>query len=101
MAYDATRGVSVLFGGRNATAYLSDTWEWDGVDWREVATSVAPPGRWQSRMTFDTTRNRVVLFGGMGDLPFGDTWEVDGTRRYTRCGFRRAAGCNNQRLRDW
>ena len=30
MAFDAGRGVVVLFGGRDGSLELSDTWEWDG-----------------------------------------------------------------------
>ena len=34
IAYDAGRGVVVLFGGYDGT-YLNDTWEWNGSAWRE------------------------------------------------------------------
>ena len=36
MAYDAARGVTVLFGGDPEEAdgrLLGDTWEWDGSRW--------------------------------------------------------------------
>ena len=32
MTYDSARGKVVVFGGRNASLYFSDTWEYDGVD---------------------------------------------------------------------
>jgi hypothetical protein len=32
MAYDSTRGVTVLFGGDNKTTLLYDTWGWNGIE---------------------------------------------------------------------
>ncbi|HEY1089265.1 MAG TPA: kelch repeat-containing protein, partial [Archangium sp.] len=43
---------------------------------RWVPTTI--PGRRAHAMAYDSTRHRVVLFGGAG--PLGDTWEWDGTR---------------------
>jgi hypothetical protein len=31
-------GEQVLFGGRNETGVLSDTWTWDGRVWTQVVT---------------------------------------------------------------
>ena len=45
MAYDIARDRVVLFGGEDLTGLLSDTWEWDGFDWRRVPTDTAPPAR--------------------------------------------------------
>jgi hypothetical protein len=36
MAYDENRQVVVLFGGWTGTAYLADTWEFDGTQWRHI-----------------------------------------------------------------
>ena len=75
MAYDAARGVTVLFGGEGLR---SDTWEYDGVDWTEIQTTTSPPGRLDHKMAYDSQRSVVVLFGGNdGGLP-ADTWEYDG-----------------------
>ena len=82
-AYDSKRGVTVLFGGFNGQATLSDTWEWDH-DARQVQ-GAAPPARALHAMTYDGTRGRVVLFGGTATVDgntasqLGDTWEYDGT----------------------
>jgi hypothetical protein len=82
MAYDSQREVTVLFGGfagntRNAPMY-GDTWEWDGVSWRLVATT-GPSPRMGHSMVFDEARGVVVLFGGGGLDGFNsDTWEWDG-----------------------
>ncbi len=35
IAYDAARGVTVLFGGAGISGPLGDTWEWDGKAWAQ------------------------------------------------------------------
>lgn len=79
-AFDPVRGVMVLFGGRDATVGFLDTWEFDGLDWRQVAMT-GPSARDDATMAFDGAQNRVVLFGGRGPSaqPLNDTWEWDGT----------------------
>ena len=38
LAYDSTRGVTVLFGGHHGgDNRYGDTWEWDGVSWTQRA----------------------------------------------------------------
>jgi hypothetical protein len=82
MAYDAARGRVVLFGGYDFLQglLLSDTWEWDGTNWIEAAPATTPPGRFGHGMVYDSARQRIVMFGGVGDgVELGDTWEWDGT----------------------
>jgi pimeloyl-ACP methyl ester carboxylesterase len=82
MAYDAGRGVTVLFGGgRSAgSTTFNDTWEWDGSTWRQRSPTLAPAARWAHTLTYDTRRNRMILFGGLtgNTSAFNDTWEYDG-----------------------
>jgi hypothetical protein len=84
MAYDSTRGVTVLFGGSRQGSFDNvidndETWEWDGSIWtrRNVA---GPSPRDGHRMAFDAARGVTVLFGGESDqgCRFADTWEWDG-----------------------
>jgi len=87
MAYDPVRKRIVLYGGEGDhvgdSANLVDrVWEYDGGTWskREEITNVPAPRSFAS-MTYDTTRARVVLHGGLagvGRLHFSDTWEYDG-----------------------
>lgn len=72
MAFDAVRGVTVLFG--------LGTWLWNGTDWSQ-ATVMEPAWRVLHRVAFDERRGVIVLFGGtsLGSL-LNDTWEWDGTR---------------------
>jgi hypothetical protein len=88
MAYDASRGRTVLFGGglfpRRPGPWPTDTWEWDGERWAQVATD-GPAGR-VAAMVYDSKRREVVLFGGVGPSPgpgqpqpnFNDTWVWNG-----------------------
>lgn len=85
MAYDAGRGVCVLFGGQDDLRTfrgLSDTWEWDGARWRERAFTRRPAARAAHAMAYDETRGCIVLFGGV--LPsnelLGDTWTYNGSK---------------------
>lgn len=80
MAYDSARKRVVLFGGLRSPdgPVLSDTWEWDGFGWTRRMPSSSPPARFGHAMAYDSTRGRVVLFGGWGRDLFADTWEWDG-----------------------
>jgi len=85
MAYDARRGVTVLFGGNphNPSAYVGDTWEWDGSRWVQRLVS-GPSARARHAMAYDPSREVIVLFGGQETRSSGssldDTWEWDGTQ---------------------
>jgi len=79
LAYDSSRGVVVLFGGRQGSDVVGDTWEWDGSAWTQVATT-GPLARFGAAMAYDSARQVTVLFGGqVGTTYLGDTWEWDGT----------------------
>jgi hypothetical protein len=81
IAYDAARGVVVLFGGYDNGSPLGDTWTWDGTDWTKRHPVHAPSARLGSGMAYDAARAKVVLFGGSHDWPhhLSDTWTWDGT----------------------
>jgi len=74
MAHDLLRARTVLYGGLTATFfggnYNDDTWEWDGSNWNQVATTSTPgslignPGVAQHSMAYDTIGQRIVMFGG-------------------------------------
>jgi hypothetical protein len=110
VAYDAQRGRLVLFGGsllsggaemNNPQAFVSDTWEWDGEDWTQVADS-GPSARYFLAMAYDAKRHRVLLFGGAtwqptGLVTFADTWSWDGSE-WTQEQDEGPAGRNGHRL---
>lgn len=97
MAYDAALGKVVLFGGTTLSGPPSswtqydDTWLWDGTDWSQVSTPVAPPARLFAK-TAGTPDGSVLLYGGVtyypdptwsggyGLLTWNDAWSFDGAR---------------------
>jgi cysteine-rich repeat protein len=79
MAYDARHHRTVMFGGQQASAYLGDTWLWDGVAWRLADPPTSPSKRAYGRLAYDAAREQVVLFGGLGATGvLADTWVWDG-----------------------
>ncbi|MGD9688325.1 MAG: kelch repeat-containing protein [Phycisphaerales bacterium] len=80
MAFDAHRGVSVLFGGRAANVPQGDTWEWNGTAWSQRANGSLPAPREGHRMVFDPNRQRIVMFGGTdaNSARLNDAWEWNG-----------------------
>lgn len=76
-----TRGIAVLMGGRDTQTMqiANDTWEHDGVNWRQVNGTYGGvyPARAEFGMTHDLVRDRLVLFGGKiaNNALQEDTWE--------------------------
>ncbi|MEJ2600598.1 MAG: hypothetical protein P8Z00_19850 [Anaerolineales bacterium] len=84
MAYDGSRNLTVLFGGRANTGKklsenLNESWVWDGENWQQQYPITLPPPRWGANMVYDRARNSIVLFGGgTGGAFREDTWLWDG-----------------------
>lgn len=77
-AYDSHANRFYMFGGRNGTSYLGDTWTLDpaGV-WRPIATSGGPKPRRGQATAWDSARRALFVYGGTdGDSTFGDAWEL-------------------------
>lgn len=99
MAFDEQRGRAVLFAGSGQSqgGYLADTWEWDGADWRQVATIGAiPSARLYHRLAYDGVSRQVVLFGGWvaSGVPTNETWSYDGVG-WTRLTFATSPGARS------
>lgn len=85
LVYDAARANVVMFGSPTSGGG-SETWTWDGLDWRRAASAIQPTSRVASAMAYDADRGRVVLFGGCASPDpstcagsyLDDTWEWDG-----------------------
>jgi hypothetical protein len=54
------------------SGYLNDTWEWNGTNWTQIITPVAPSARIASAMAYDPIGGGIVLFSGFGNT--ADTW---------------------------
>jgi List-Bact-rpt repeat protein/fibronectin type III domain protein/NHL repeat-containing protein/galactose oxidase-like protein len=79
MAYDATHGQVVLFGGSSNSGFLNDTWVWNGATWTQESPVTSPPARNGAMMAYDAASGQMVLFGGEGNSAIlNDTWVWDG-----------------------
>ena len=81
MAYDASIGRVVLYGGSGLGS--TQTWEWDGEAWTQTESEIGPGQQIGHAMAYDDARKRVVLFGGeplqQGEATgTNDTWERNG-----------------------
>jgi hypothetical protein len=84
-AYDAARGQTVFFGGAYpwwSSSWSGTTWTWNGLTLAQLSPPSSPSARALHAMAYDSTRQRVVLFGGCvgatSPSSLGDTWEWDG-----------------------
>jgi hypothetical protein len=80
MAYDAARGVTVLFGGSlTQNVGNGETWELSGAGWSQRPVS-GPAPRFQHRVVYDAARGVTVLFGGSTSPGTcnGETWKWNG-----------------------
>jgi hypothetical protein len=80
MAYDAARGVTVLFGGADISGQpIGETWLWNGTAWTQQVVG-EPAARGGHAMAYDAARDVTVLFGGYSSDGYnGETWEWNGT----------------------
>jgi hypothetical protein len=84
---DPSTGQTVMFGGRNNTDFLNDTWLWTGSNWalQSPATSPFGVGRNSAAVAFDPRIGDPILFGGTILTPqddvlnYADTWRWTGT----------------------
>ncbi len=88
LVYDPVNEALVLFGGESVDGeFLNDTWRYDGVSWDELTLSLSPPARNGLGAAFDTTLQRVLVYGGASrDIDcdpeppcfnrYSDTWSL-------------------------
>jgi hypothetical protein len=79
LAYDKSRDVTVLFGGKSYLGPSNDTWEWDGTNWTQKFSSNSPLPRCCHQMYYDSENGKVRMYGGYDGIVFyDDLWEWDG-----------------------
>jgi len=72
--------MTVLVGGANNLGFDSvfrETWEWDGQSWTRRSTG-GPTQRCDNAMSYDSTREVVLSFGGYNGAFLRDTWAWNG-----------------------
>ena len=75
---------SVISNGvRVNHGFGGNLWEYNVVNdsWIEHSSSISPPGRYWGSLVYDSTEDRLILFGGHGAVDYDDTWTyglVDG-----------------------
>jgi hypothetical protein len=103
MAYDDARDRAVLWGGLVVNqGAQNDTWEFDGTSWSLVVPTWSPPASYNHRMTYDSVRQQVQMYGGSDD---GRVYAFDGATwralaASTPPEDRRAAGLAFDRTRN-
>jgi hypothetical protein len=79
VAFDASRRVVVLFGGRSKGVDRNDTWTWDGKSWTEQHPATTPPARGSAAMAYDAKSGTVLLVGGATNRGLlNDMWSWNG-----------------------
>ncbi len=76
---DPTTGHAMIFGGFNGFLYDLDTYMWTGKGWQLVKSTNTPYARSEGIAALDEARNKVVQFGGLGNVNPNNTWLWDGT----------------------
>jgi hypothetical protein len=86
MAYDATIGKVVLFGGQGPSTPngMNDTWTWDGRSWTplNLDPTKSPPTAGSASLTYDAASGTAVLFivpSGQKGTPVAQTWTFNGS----------------------
>jgi hypothetical protein len=79
MSFDASRGVTVLYGGQDPQT-LDDTWEYDGSSWQIRALPHTPGGRYAHAMSYSPSLGIMIMVRGVdGVSPYPNaTWVYDG-----------------------
>ena len=83
LVYDSRMRRMVLLGGYQSPnpPALEEVWRFDGEGWGRLP-GTGPAARSLCGAAYDSRRDRVILFGGVGNNGYtdlkGDTWEWDG-----------------------
>ncbi len=80
LAYDASAGNVILFGGlMSGSGYLNGTWVYDYAsnNWANRTPTSSPPSRSNHALAYDASAGNVILFGGWdGNNSLNDTWAL-------------------------
>ena len=76
---DPSSGIAYLFGGRDGTTILGDTWAFDlATDtWSQLQPTTSPPARFGHEAVWAEGIGVVIFAGQAGSTFFGDLWAFD------------------------
>ena len=79
LTLDPLNNKLVLFGGRDGSQTLGDTWIYDLTSraWHAVKSSPAPEARFGHAAAYDAKSRRVLIFAGQASGFFNDVWAFD------------------------
>ena len=84
MAYDASNGKLILFGGWGRSGDLNDTWCWSNNQWNQLHPADPKPiARYYASMAYNASSGQLILFGGGSILRsyfLNDTWSWSNNR---------------------
>jgi hypothetical protein len=69
LVWDPAARYVLLFGGRNTTADLNDTWAFNGTTWKDLNLTVAPPPMTSGRAVYYPPYHGVFQYGGYSIMP--------------------------------
>ena len=64
MGFDTSSQQVFLAGGRSPNGAMDDLWRFDFTTWRNITPAPRPTPSFDAAATLDTTRHRLVTFGG-------------------------------------
>ena len=82
LTLDTAANKLVLFGGRDGSKTLGDSWVFDLASntWREVKASPSPEARFGHSAAYDPKSRRVLIFAGQASGFFNDVWAFDAAK---------------------
>jgi Galactose oxidase, central domain len=81
-AFDAARGVTVMFGGGDFSPkkVTDEVWEWDGNTWERRSPKAGPSARKRCHAVYHIGRREVVIYAGTDTKKqLDDLWGYNGT----------------------
>jgi len=87
IVYDPVRNRIVMFGGvktdkNDGPPFVNDIWEFDGNDWKFIATDEGPSARIAHSMTYSAALKKTLIVSGVSldGTIHTDLWSWDGSR---------------------
>jgi putative cell wall-binding protein/N-acetylneuraminic acid mutarotase len=81
LAYIASSGKVLLFGGGGQSGFLNDMWQYDPAadEWSRLTPANPPAARSEHALSYNPDTGKVLLFGGISSFGefLSDTWSYD------------------------